>query len=406
MSVPLNPLRISHPVWICGMRPFFLLAMASAVLLLGLWSLALAAGWPLPPVAGGALVWHAHELIMGFAMAGVAGFVLTALPEFTGEPGATPAQLRALAGLWWCARLGLWTSGLLGPGALALAAFGQVGLALALLAVALPALRSPAGRKHASFGWLLAGLACTSAGFYIDALRGLGGLRWLYASLGLLMLLIVVAASRISMRIVNAAIEQVTPGAAPYLARPPRRNLAALCIALYTAAEFWVGASALTGWLALAASAAMLHLLNDWHIGPALWRRRFPLLLYTMYVCMALGYGALGLGALGLQPSATAGRHLLGMGAMGLGIFIVIAIAGRAHAGLHPDTGPWIPLGAALLLLATALRAVAAWNGLGPAWLAAAGGSWCAAFGVLAWRVVPGLWRPRTDGRGGCAGPA
>ena len=47
MSVPLNPLRISHPVWICGMRPFFLLAMASAVLLLGLWSLALAAGWPL-----------------------------------------------------------------------------------------------------------------------------------------------------------------------------------------------------------------------------------------------------------------------------------------------------------------------------------------------------------------------
>jgi uncharacterized protein involved in response to NO len=94
------------------------------------------------------------------------------------------------------------------------------------------------------------------------------------------------------------------------------------------------------------------------------------------------------------------------MGAMGLGIFIVIAIAGRAHAGLHADTGPWIPLGAALLLLATVLRAFAAWNGLGPVWLAMAGGSWCAAFGVLAWRVGPGLWRPRTDGRSGCAGPA
>ncbi|GAO27166.1 NnrS family protein [Alicycliphilus sp. B1] len=89
--------------------------------------------------------------------------------------------------------------------------------------------------------------------------------------------------------------------------------------------------------------------MSDWHVGPALWRRRFPLLLYAMYACMALGYGALGLAYLGALPGTGAGWHLLGAGAVGLGVFVVIAIAGRAHAGLLPDPGPWVPLGGALM---------------------------------------------------------
>ena len=50
------------------MRPFFLLTMGSAVLLIALWSAVLALGLPPPPVAGGALVWHAHELLLGFGL--------------------------------------------------------------------------------------------------------------------------------------------------------------------------------------------------------------------------------------------------------------------------------------------------------------------------------------------------
>lgn len=401
----MNPLRASHPVWMCGMRPFFLLAMLSALGLLGLWSLVLAAGLPPPPVAGGPLVWHAHELILGLGMAGVAGFALTALPEFTNTPGATRGQLRALVALWLLARLGFWLSGLLGLPALLLAAVGQVGLALLLIAVLWPALASPDGRRHASFGWLALALAACSAGFYVDALREVAGLRWLYASLGVLMLLIVVSASRISMQVVNRAIDEVTPGADPYLARPPRRHLAALCITLYTAVEFFQPGTALAGWLALAAAAAVFNLLNDWHVGAPLWRRRWPALLYAMYWCMALGYAGLGLGALDLLPAATAGRHLMAIGSMGLGIFIVIGIAGRAHAGYQPDTGPWLALGGATLLGAAAVRAVAGLMGWGMGWMALAGTLWCLGFAIALWRVGPGLWRPRTDGRDGCAGP-
>ncbi|ROR47094.1 NnrS family protein [Diaphorobacter sp. C33] len=405
MNHPANLLRSGHPIWMCGMRPFFVLTMASAIGLLGWWAFVLALGWPVPRVVGGPLVWHVHELVYGFAMAAVAGFALTALPEFTGRPGATRSQLRALVLLWLCGRLGFWVSGHAGGVALWLAAAAQVGLPLALLAVLAPALRSPQGRRHGSFGVLLLALAGTAAGFYADALRGMAGLRWLHAALGVLMLLIVVAASRISMRIVNRAIEEVTPGAAPYVARPPRRHLAALCITLYTAAEFLRPASALAGWLALAASAAVFHLMGDWHVGAALWRRRFPLLLYAMYACMALGYGALGLAHLGVLPGTAAGRHLMGMGTVGLGIYVVIAIAGRAHAGLAPDPGRWVPLGAAALLVATAVRAAAGGMGGGGGWLALAAAGWCLAFLAVLWRIGPPLWRPRSDGRQGCDGP-
>lgn len=388
------------------MRPFFLLAMVSALGLLGLWGLALGAGLPAPQVEGGPIVWHVHELVFGFAMAGVAGFALTALPEFTGDPGASRAQLRVLVLLWLAARAGFWASGWGGAAALWLAAAAQVALPLAVLVVLAPALRTAAGRRHWSFGWALLALAGVALGFYADALRGEVGLRWLHATLGVLMLLIVVAASRISMRMVNSAIEQVTPLAPPYLARPPKRHLAALCITLATLAQFaWPG-TALAGWLALAAAAAMFHLMSDWHVGPALWRRRFPLLLYTMYACMALGFAALGLAHLGALPGAGAGWHLLGAGAVGMGVFVVIAIAGRAHAGLLPDTGPWIPLGGALILAATGLRATTALLGWGADALAGSAGLWCLAYAVLLWRVGPGLWRPRTDGRDGCEGPA
>lgn len=386
------------------MRPFFLLALVCAIPLLLWWGGVLAWGWPAPAVAGGAIVWHAHELVLGFAVAGVAGFALTALPEFTGVACGTCRQLRVLVGLWLLVRLGFWVSGWLGLPALALAGASQLALLLGVAWVLLPALKTATGRRHWAFAWLVLALAVTSAGFYSDVLRGLPGLRWLDATVGVLMLLIVVAASRISMRIVNNAIEEITPGADPYLARPPRRTLAALCIGFYTVAEFVAPWQPVTGWLGLAAAAAMLNLLNDWHVGRPLWKKRFPALLYAMYWCMALGYGALGAAQLGwLDGGSSAGRHFLTMGAIGLGMFIVLSIAGRAHVGRPSDPGPWLGLGGAVLLAATVWRAAAAVlgsNGLG---LAVAAALWCIAFALLAWRVAPGLWLARTDGKQGCA---
>ncbi|MGB4926259.1 MAG: NnrS family protein, partial [Giesbergeria sp.] len=257
---------------------------------------------------------------------------------------------------------------------------------------------------HRAFGWAIAGLALLVAGFYFDALRGAYPMRWLHAFLGLLMVLIVVAMSRISMRIVNRAIDQADTGAEPYLARPPRRNLAVLCIALFTLAEFLHEGSRTSGWLACASAAAVFNLLGDWHVGRPL-LRRWPLMLYAVYLCMALGYALMGWALLTGGPGVMAGRHLLTVGTIGLAIYAVICIAGRAHCGLAIDERAWGMWGAGLIALAALLRAGAAWMGeYSVAWMALAGLCWMAAFGLLCAFIAPVLLRAREDGLWGCEG--
>lgn len=411
MTAPVMPppglLSLQHPVWMCAMRPFFLLTMGSAVLLIALWSAVLALGLPPPSVAGGALVWHAHELLLGFGLAAVAGFVLTAVPEFTATASASPRTARQLVLLWLLGRVGFWLSGAVGVAgcpALVLAGLAHLGLLGGLLALLWPALRTVAGRRHRAFGWALAGLLLLVGGFYADALRGQYPMRWLLALLGLVMVLIIVALSRISMRIVNHAIDETGEGREPYLARPPRRNLAILCIALFTLAEFVQPGGRASGWLACAAAAALCNLMGDWHVGRPL-LRRLPLMLYAVYVCMALGYAFIGTALLAGGPGASAGRHLLTVGAIGLSIYAVICIAGRAHCGHPADERPWVGQGAVLIVTGALLRAGAAFvPDANAVLLGMAGLGWLVPFGLLCWRIAPVLWRVRPDGLLGCKG--
>lgn len=397
---------VRHPVWMCGLRPFFLLATLWAVLSMLAWLAFLGHGLPLPNVPGGPFVWHAHELLFGFALAAMSGFLLTVVPEFAGgaDFGARPVRRLALA--WLLGRIAFWSSGWLGAPALAVSGLAHLALIGGLAWLAAPRLWRDPERKHLAFLWALAGFALCVAGFYADALRGEHPARWLYATLGVFMMLIVVAMSRISMRIVNHALEEAGSTGIEYRARPPRRNLAIFCVGLYTAAEFFLPGTRLSGWLALAASAALFNLMNDWHIGRVLFRRR-PLMLYGVYVAMAAGYATMGVALVFGTGAFSAGRHLLTIGALGLAIYAVMSIAGRAHCGQPFETRRWMPAGALLLVAAALVRALAAWSGVDAqvVWLAA-GLLWSAAFGLYAWHMAPLLLAARADGLGGCKGTA
>lgn len=396
--------RIGHPLWLCGFRPFFLFAALAAPLCIGLWVAFLAVGLPLPVVVGGPFVWHAHELIFGFGLAAVAGFVLTAIPEFTGTAAIASHAVRRLAGLWLLGRFAFWSSGLLGGAALALSALTHLALLGGLAGMLSTRLWRDPQRRHLSFLWGLVALLACVAGFYLDALQGADPIRWLHAAIGVLMVLIVVAMSRISMRIVNGAIDEAGVTGVQYRARPPRRNLAIFLIALYTTAEFFAPGERIGGWLALAASAALCNLLNDWHIGRAL-LRRWPIMLYGVYVLMASGYAMIGLSLVSGGGGLSAGRHMLATGALGLGIYAVMCIAGRTHCGHRLDERPWLPLGAALLVVAALMRACVPWSGAGGhALLVAAGLCWGAAFALYAWHMAPLLLSARADGGLGCEG--
>lgn len=392
----------THPVWMCGMRPFFLATAASAVLLVLPWLAYLTLGWSLPSAAGGALAWHAHELLFGCVLASVLGFLLTALPEFTGTPGFPERLVRQLALGWLLARALFWLGAQVGGWALLPSALAHAAVLGALLWHAAPRIWREPDRPQHAFLWVLLALGVCSAGFHADVLRNHATpLRWLYASVGVYMVLVIVALSRISMRIVNQALEEAG-STERYRARPPRRNLAMFCISLFTALEWWGVAPRLSGWLALASAAAVLHLLNDWHLGRPL-LRRWPLMLYAVYACMALGYGLMGLALVSPWGSVAGARHLLTVGTLGLAMLAAMTIAGRAHSGLARDERPWLPLAAATLALAGAVRAATAWLPVSPAllWVSAAL-LWCLAFAAYTVAMLPVLAEARPDGLRGC----
>lgn len=461
--------RADHPLWLCPFRPFFALTLLTVPALMLLWLAFLGAGWPLPAVPGGPTLWHGHELILGVGLAAVAGFVLTAVPEFTGTAAFGKRATRQLVAWWLLGRVAFWLSGwwpmpaLLVSGMTHLVVMGQ------LLWLVLPRLWQQAGRRQIGFLWGLLALFGAMLGFYASlwGWEAVEPMRWLHAVLGVLLILIIVSMSRISMAIVNDSIDEqraaielahaaasrplsgragsaeapylsgmagpsggggaseapsdVNPSLAgkqdsgagvgvedvgetpsAYLARPPRRHMAVFCLALFTLADLIDPSNRITGWLALAASAAMLNLLNDWHVGRALWRR-WPLMLYLVYVMMALGYGVMGLSILSESPLVSAGLHLLTAGALGLGVFVVIAIAGYTHSGLNKDGRPWVLISAVLLVAGALLRAWSV-HAPEPLWLVAAGVLWAAAFGLQAWQMLPVFLSPRPDGGEGCEG--
>ncbi|MDP1605288.1 MAG: NnrS family protein [Rhodocyclaceae bacterium] len=116
--------------------------------------------------------------------------------------------------------------------------------------------------------------------------------------------------------------------------------------------------NAIGGWLALAVCAALLNLLNDWHVGRSLFSR-WIFMLYGVYWLMALGYGLIGLSLLGAGFAPSAGRHLLLIGALGLAVLVVMGVAGRTHSGRELDERPWVLVAAGLVVAAALLRALA-----------------------------------------------
>jgi uncharacterized protein involved in response to NO len=151
-----------------GFRPFFLFGAVWAALAIAIW-LPMLGGQIKLPTAFAAHQWHAHELIYGYVPAVVAGFLLTAVPNWTGRLPVTGAPLLALFALWAAGRLAVLISERLGPG---LAAGIDVSFLLALGAVV--AREIVAGRNTrnlkvlAAVGVLLAG----NLTFHVEALHG------------------------------------------------------------------------------------------------------------------------------------------------------------------------------------------------------------------------------------------
>jgi len=103
----------SHPFLRGGFRPFFFGAAGWAVIAIALWLYVLAGGIHLPSRFEG-VAWHRHEMLFGFVGAAVSGFLLTAIPNWTGRLPIAGKPLLSLFGVWAAARLAVFFSSRIG----------------------------------------------------------------------------------------------------------------------------------------------------------------------------------------------------------------------------------------------------------------------------------------------------
>src|SRR5699024_9785772 len=306
--------------------------------------------------------------LMGFAGSATIGFLLTAVPEFTDTASLSAEFLALLTVLWIGIRISYFFSAYWSAFPVIIFSLLFWGLFLQTI---LPAIFVKAQGRHRSFAFTLLALITTEFAFLVALLRDGAAYLWLYLMVHIFMILIVLAASRISMNVVNGKLHmQATDKRnehSPYLARLPRRKLVISSIILCASAEYLLGKNAVTGWVTLATMASIFNLLNDWHIGRPL-MQRYSLMLYSGYVLMALGYGALGAAYLGAPLIPAAARHLLLVGVLGVFVLTVISIVGRIHSGLYLEQRVWLPFVIIGLFTVSLIRVSAGLFSLLPFW--------------------------------------
>jgi len=341
-----------HPLLAEGLMLFFPVAALHAVISPLLW---IAAFGYAPPFAGAvpATQWHAHEMIFGTYGAALAGFLCSAIPEWTDTEPRRGRFLLLLLALWLPGRV----VGLLGIEALLLPAMltDSAFWALLIAAVAVPVL---ARRRGGSFlAWLCllaAAQAAVKLAWWLaeDALAA----RLLLAALTVFVVLLALALTRIGVVVINLALDP-SGETTPYRPHPGRRNLAGFLAAAQGAAMLLLPDSLVGAWLALAAGAAFLDRLAEWFIGRAAFRSEV-LALGAANGFAGLGFLAMGLSALGAPILPGTGMHLLSVAGLGMAVMAVFVIAGLKHSGRDLVLPPAAHRAFALMALAGAVRLV------------------------------------------------
>lgn len=380
-----------------GVRLFFPLAAGYALVMPLAWVAAF--GFQLPfartiPVTQ----WHAYEMVFGVFGAALAGFLTSAVPEWTDTVRRSGRALVLLAAAWLPGRV----VGVLGIDALVALAAATDAAYLALLVwyAASPMLARRSAR-HASLAvWtavlLGAALACRVA--WLSADWTLAG-HALYAALCVFAILFALALGRVNAVVVNLALDPSGENT-HYRPHPGRQNLAAGMVALHLAATMLFPASAVGAWLALAAAAAFFDRLAEWFVGRAALRAEV-LALAGANALAGAGFAAIGLAGLGAPFPLPAGVHLVSVGALGLAVLAIFSIAGLRHTG-RALVLPWQAKAAfALVVFAAAVRTVpdlAGWDDpRGLRYLGAAI-AWTAAFAVWLHGYLPILRAPAAGG--------
>jgi len=357
-----------------GFRPFYLLAGTYAALAVPLWALQYA-GW----LSGANALWHAHEMLFGYAFAVIAGFLLTAVRAWTARPTPSGAPLAAIAGLWLAARV------------LALHSLLASSILDALFAAAVawgigrPIVAS--GKRNWYFILFVLALGAASVAFQAYPQIALA------AGLDVVLLVIAIMGGRVIPSFTNNAV----------MGAGARRNRwiehgALGSILLLTAFDVLQ----LPAW-PIALAAALLHAARLALWAPLATRGR-PILwiLHLSYAWVVVHLVLRALAGFDLVGASLA-THALTIGTIGGLTLGMMTRTARGHTARPLKVGPWEVAVYVLVHLAAAVRVFLPF--LFPqayvALIVLSAALWSAAFAVFTLAYIPILTRPRLDGQPG-----
>ena len=380
-----------------GFRPFFAAAAVFAVFSMTVWMGVYVFGgqWPLAGLS--AVSWHAHEMLYGYGMAVIAGFLLTAVKNWTGVQTLHGMPLLFLFLLWLTARVLL----LLGDAGMlvwAAVADGLFNLSL-LAALCWPVFKV---RQFKQVGILSKIMLLMLANLLFYA----GVLEWypwgvqagLTSGVYLIMALIFVMSRRVLPFFIERGVDQ-----APTLTNRAWLDAASLLLFL----AFWIADivepdSLLVAWLAGALCVLHAIRLVNWYAA-GIWGKPLLWVLYLAYVAIAIGFALkVAVYVFGLSPFLP--LHAFTYGGVGLFTLGMMARVTLGHTGrniLEPPAAVVWMFG--LLVIGSVVRVAlplfdAARYVL---WMGVSQVLWILAFSLFLWVFLPMLFGPRTDGQFG-----
>ena len=394
MNSSLDGMPKTHPFMSYAFRPFFLLNGFFAVVVISIWLMALHGTGP-ASVPATMLYWHGHEMVVGFAMAAMAGFVLTAVATWTDRPPLQGKLLGVLVFSWLLGRLAMMAATRLPYWLLASA--DTIFPFLLFLLVAREVVGSRSRRNYPVVGITLV-LAVLNLLYHLGTLRILPGMDRLalYFLIHLILLMITVIAGRI---IPNFTANWLR---ARGHERLPENH--PLTDGITVVATIATGVSVsltpfgpVTGILAMVAALSHAVRLARWR-GLATTSEPLLFVLHVAYLWLPVGFALTALAAFGLVFPPSAALHALTMGAIGNMILAVTSRVALAHTGRSLHAPRLIVISYAILNAAVVARVLSPLNpGLTIEMIDLSALGWIVTFAIFTAVYWPVLTRPRVD---------
>ncbi|WGS88175.1 NnrS family protein [Methylomonas sp. UP202] len=383
-----------YPLFAMGFRAFFALAGLSALALIGLWNAMSNGNLHVDHYFPGTL-WHAHEMLLGYTSAVIAGFLLTAVANWTSRPTVSPDQLASLSFLWLYGRVLPFYSEWL-PDVL-IAAVDWSFLPALTYFVARPILQT-GQYKHGVFVALLLLMALANAWIHGEVLGWsvAGAAQGLNLMAGLVVVMILVITGRVFPFFTERGLSGVI------CIRSPALDIAAILAGAVVFLLLLIGVSGL--FLAAAAfAAAVLSLLRiaGWY-NPRIWYVPLLWVLYIGYAWVIVGFVLVALSAFEWVAPALA-LHAFTVGGIGILTLGMMARVALGHTGRALKASNVIAIAFIAVNLAALFRVLV--PALVPTWygglVMASAYCWLAAFSLFAFYYAPILTAPRLDGQPG-----